>query len=152
MVAVADECSVPQGAAVGNRMHDTSGDLTPGARSSDILDWLQPFHEGLSGDAPNSENVEVKQDTKKEDIIHPPPVFTEESRKSRSSKPTGEHNVFSGETRERDHEMSHEEGQLHFSHTSYLRQEPRFERDHSPNTPASRLPCGSTGAKSSLSK
>ena len=51
-------------------------------------DWLQPFEKGLPGDAPISENVEVKKYSKKDDVVYPPPVLAEESKTPRSSKPT----------------------------------------------------------------
>ena len=63
--------------------------LVPSSLKSLIGD--NPCEEEVSGGAPNSENVDV---CKQKEVIHPQLVLTETSRRSKSSKPTSEHDAF----------------------------------------------------------
>ena len=76
-----------------DQLHEIPGDLAPGARSSKIPDRLQPFEEGLPGDALNSRHVDVREYSKKQEDVHLPPVLAEESKRPRSSKPTSKHDL-----------------------------------------------------------
>ena len=76
-----------------DQLHEIPGGLAPGAGSSEFPDWLQLFEEGPPGDAPISENVEVRECFKKKEVVYPPPVLAEVSKRLRSSKPTSKHDL-----------------------------------------------------------
>ena len=89
-----------------DRLHEILGGLAPGVESSDIPDLLQPFEEGPPGDAPISENVEVRECFKKNEVVYPPSVLSEGSKRLRSSKPTSKHDLVTHFVEESNCEVS----------------------------------------------